>query len=176
MQLFSCPTYERMAQTLTAHTGIERGQFLIDRFANHEIYAVLNSPVVGQRCVVLGSILPPDENLLFTLLLCHTLKKEGAADVTALLPYLAYARQDKEEVGKSLGIAWIGELLRASGVDRVVSVDVHSPSVSGFFPIPLLSLSPAPLLAEEIVRLSLHEATIVAPDEGARERCEAVRQ
>ena len=176
MQLFAFPIYEHMAQALLSGTGIERGQFLIDRFLNHELYAVLNTPVAGKSCMVLGAVMPPDENLFSTLLLCHTLKKEGAGHVTALLPYLAYARQDKEEVGHSLGIAWIGELLRASGIENVICIDVHSRSASHFLPLRLLSLSPARLFADEIVRLSLREATIVAPDEGALDRCEAVRQ
>ncbi len=72
--------------------------------------------------------------------------------------------------------AWIGELLRAAGVDDVVTVDLHSRTAHHLFPVPLRSLSPAEIFAGEITRLSLAGATVVAPDEGALDRCEAVRQ
>lgn len=173
MQLFAFRAYEELAQQIVSQT-VGRGQFRIDRFPNQELYAVVDTPVAGQNCVALGSIVPPDENLLSMLLLCHTLKKEGATHVTALLPYLAYARQDREEAGKSRGLAWIGDLLRASGVDAVVTVDVHSQAAHSLLSLPLRSLSPAALFAAEIARLSLREATLVAPDRGALERCQEV--
>lgn len=136
----------------------------------------IDSPVRGRDCLVIGSIAPPDERLATALLLCHTLKKEGAGRVTAFLPYLAYARQDKAEPGRSLALHWIGRLLKASGVDRVACVDVHSRRAFDLLPIPLDSLSPAGLFARQIEKLSLQEATLVAPDEGASERCRRVAE
>ncbi len=175
MVLFTFTAYEPLALGLGS-PGLEPGSFSIRRFPNQELCIELETPPAGRICIILGSVAPPDEWLLSTLLLSHTLKKEGARRVTALLPYLGYSRQDKEEPGKSLGTAWVGELLNTSGVDDVVTVDVHSASVHKLFPIPADSLSPARIFADEIVRLSLTTATLVAPDEGALDRCEAVRQ
>jgi len=156
--------------------GLQRGRFAVSRFANQELHAELETDPAGHACVVLGAVAPPDEHMLATLLLCHTLKKEGARTVTALLPYLGYARHDKAEPRKSRATAWLGALLRASGVDEVVAVDVHSSLVHQLFPIPVRSLSPAVLFARDLRMLPFAEPTIVAPDAGARERCEAVRQ
>lgn len=125
--------------------------------------------------MVLGSIAPPDEQLLSTLLLADTLRKEGAGKLTALLPYLAYSRQDKDKPGESLGTRWVGQLLTAAGFDRVITADVHSRAAQQLFPLPLISLETAPLFADAIKKYRLTGATIVAPDNGAILRARAVQ-
>jgi len=150
------------------------GSSTFARFANGELYVRIESPVDGRVCAVLGSLAPPDEQMLSVLLLAHTLEREGARAVVALLPYLGYARQDRADPGQSLGIAWAGDLLRAAGVDQVLTVDVHSRLAAACLPMPIDTLSPAPLFAEALVRSGLGDLSVVAPDEGALERCEAV--
>lgn len=130
--------------------------------------------VSGQNCMILGSVAPPDEQLLSVMLLAHTLKKEGARRVTGLIPYLAYSRQDKNKAGESLATAWVGALLGTSGIDEILTVDVHSRRDSDLFPIPLTSLSTADLFADAIRQHGLTDAAIVAPDNGAIERCQRV--
>jgi ribose-phosphate pyrophosphokinase len=107
-------------------------------------------------------------------LLAHALRRAEARRVTALLPYLAYARQDRAAPGLSLGLAWVGDLLQASGIDEVVCVDVHSRQAAKVLGLRLTSLSPAALLAGALPRAWRSEVTFVAPDGGAIERCEAV--
>jgi ribose-phosphate pyrophosphokinase len=166
----------RLADALRDLTGLEEGASTIGRFANGELHLELDMAPAERDCLVLGAVAPPDEHLLSTLLLCHTLKKEGARRITALLPYLGYARHDRAEPCRSRAAAWLGEIVRASGVSAVVTIDVHSSLIHELFPIPVLSLSPAPLFAAEIGKLGLSDPVIVAPDEGALERCEAVRR
>lgn len=168
------PPYAEIGSELASSLGIRLGQFSLDRFPNQELHAAIESSVVNEECLILGTIAPPDEQLLSTLLLSHTLKKERARTIIALLPYLAYARDEKQKAGQSLATAWVGALLQASGVDEVITVDVHSSTAQRLFPMPCVSLSPAGLFAQEIKKLSLLTATIVAPDEGARDRCQAV--
>jgi ribose-phosphate pyrophosphokinase len=110
------------------------------------------------------------------MLLAQTLKKEGADKITAVLPYLAYSRQDKNKSGESLGTAWVGALLKSSGIDQVLTVDVHSERDKLLFPIPLISLSTATLFADAVKKYRLTDTTIVAPDNGAISRCEAVKR
>ena len=174
MILFVFPTHASLGSELAPSLGIRLGQFSVDRFPNQEVHAVIQTNVASEECLILGTIAPPDEQLLSTLLLSHTLKKEGARTIIALLPYLAYARDDKQKAGQSVATAWVGALLQASGIDEVITVDVHSSIAQRLFPLPLVSLSPADLFAQEMKRLSLLKATIVAPDEGARDRCQAV--
>jgi ribose-phosphate pyrophosphokinase len=174
--LYTLPVHRPLATALRQLTGIEEQAAAIRRFPNDELHIELETAPSGRSCVVLGAVAPPDEQLLSTLLLSHTLKKEGARTLTALLPYLGYARHDRAEPRKSRAADWLGEVLRASGIDAVASVDIHSPLIHELFPIPVLSLSPDSVFAEEIGRLSLIDPVVVAPDEGARERCEIVRR
>jgi ribose-phosphate pyrophosphokinase len=174
--LYALPVHRRLAAALQELACIERGNSVISRFPNGELHVELDAAPARRDCIVLGAVAPPDEHLLSTLLLSHTLKKEGARRITALLPYLGYARHDRAEPRKSRAAAWLGKVLSASGVSAVVTIDVHSSLIHELFPIPVLSVSAAALFAAEIGKLSLTDPVIVAPDEGALERCEAVRR
>ncbi len=134
----------------------------------------IGEQVAGRACAVWGSLAPPDEQLVSVLALAHTLVREGAQRVVALLPYLGYARQDQAERGQSLGAAWAGDLLRAVGVERVLTLDVHSRRAAACFPMRVDSLSPAPLFADVLMQRGLTDVSVVAPDEGALERSDAV--
>lgn len=173
--LFALPHHEGLAAAIAGSTGIERGRAAVGRFANGELRVTIDTPCAGRRCVVLGATAPPDGDLLVTSLLAHTLGKEGAREIVSVIPYLGYARQDRAEPGKSLGAAWVGKLLAGVGVAAAVTVDLHSALVAPLFAVPLVSLSPAAIFAAALRPLALEDATVVAPDEGARERAEAVR-
>lgn len=151
------------------------GRFRTGRFANGELFIEIETPVKDEDCLILGSVSPPDTQLFSTLLLAHTLRKEGAKQITGVFPYLAYSRQDKNKPRQSLAAAWTGAMLRASGFDKVITLDVHSPEDEQLFPIPLISISTAGIFAAALNRYQLTGATIVAPDKGAIARCEAVR-
>jgi ribose-phosphate pyrophosphokinase len=173
--LFALPHHEPLAAAIACATGIERGRAAVGRFANGELRVTIETPCADRRAVLLGATAPPDSDLLATSLLAHTLAKEGAREIVSVIPYLGYARQDRAEPGKSLGAAWVGRVLAGVGVAGAVTVDVHSARVVEVFAVPLVSLSPAAIFADALRALALDDATVVAPDEGARERAEAVR-
>jgi ribose-phosphate pyrophosphokinase len=175
MILFSFSNYAHIARQLQTIPLLRLGQFTIARYDNQELHAITHEPVSGEHCFILGSIAPPDEQVLSFMLLAHTLKREGAEKLTAILPYLAYSRQDKEKPGESLATAWIGSLLRISGFDQVLTVDVHSERDKQLFPLPLISLSTAGIFGTAIRQQRLTDTTVVAPDNGAIRRCEAVK-
>ena len=176
MVLFSFPAYENIAEQLRAFASVQAGRFTVGRYDNRELHARVEGPVSGEHCLILGTIAPPDECLLSVTLLAETLQKEGADKITAVFPYLAYSRQDKNKPGESLGTAWVGALLKSSGIDQALTVDVHSERDKELFPIPLISLSTAPLFADALKEYRLIDATIVAPDKGAIRRCEDVKR
>lgn len=175
MVIFPFPQFKQYARFLKSLPEYKLGNFQIARFPNQEIYAKISTNVEGKECLILGSITPPDEQLISILFLAHTLKKELAVKITAFLPYLAYARQDKIKKGESLVIAAIGEIFRASHINEVITVDVHSEKVEGLFPLPILNLSPAKIFAQEIKKLKLKNPTFVSPDEGAIKRNEKIK-
>ena len=176
MTLFAFKAFQPMAETLVDAADLTSGSFQALRFENGELHLQIDASVKNEACLILGSISPPDEQMLSAMLLSHTLKKEGARTVTAIFPYLAYARHDKDKPGESLGTAWVGALALASGIDEVITVDMHSDRAKNLFPIPVISLSPAEVFAEALHRAGLIGATIVAPDEGAIARCTAVKR
>lgn len=174
--LFAFPSHEYMLEKLKEIPNFTLGKFSLKQFPNNELHIMLHSHATERECVVLGSIAPPETNLVSYLLLLHTLKKENAYRITAVLPYLAYSRHDKKEYQRSYATAFIGELFSASGADQVITIDVHSQHAKQLFPVPLISLSPAKLFADELKKLNLQHLTVVAPDEGAIKRAEAVRR
>lgn len=168
MLLFAFPEHASLARSLT----LPRGDFTIHHFANQERQIRLNSKVRGQDTVILGRVGPTGENLAAFLLLAHTLAKERAKKITALLPYLDYARQDQDEPGRSLAAAAIGKMLLAVGVDEVITVEVHSPAVAGMFPVPLTSISAEEVFVDLISQELPANFTLVSPDEGGLDRCQ----
>jgi ribose-phosphate pyrophosphokinase len=174
--LFAFQPYEAIGGALRrCMPELRQGSFTVSRFDNGELRVDIATPAASEACLVLGSIAPPDGQMLSALLLIHTLKKEGAGMVTAVFPYLAYARQDKHRAGQSMATPWAGALLAACGTDRLIAVDVHSERSRKMFQVPVVSVSPAELFAAAIRDYGLSGATLVAPDEGAIARCEAVK-
>ena len=167
--------FEYIAARIRDLTAFEYGDFSIDRYRNGELHVSVKGAISGNACSILGSIAPPEEQFVSFTLLAHTLIKEGAARITGILPYLAYTREDKPKPGAGLSAAWAGSLLRASGVDSIMTVDLHSERDKQLFSMPLLSVSPAMLFAATIGDSNWNDATIVAPDNGAVARCEAVK-
>lgn len=148
MILFSFSSCEHIARGLSTIPFLRVVQFAIARYENQELHAAVQCRLSGEHCLVLGSIAPRDEQMLSVIVLAHTIKKGGAGKVSAVLPYLAYSRQDEEKPGEGLGTALIGSLLKGAGSDEVITVDLHSECDMQLLCLPVLSLSTACLFAE----------------------------
>ena len=172
--LFSFPFYEEMTRELLRSSSFLKGDFSCNRFSNQELHLMLKTPVLDKSCIILGSISPPETNLVSFLILAHTLKKEGAKKCIALIPYLAYTRHEHKEVAKSQVTALLGKLFSSSGIDQILTIDIHSQAAIDLFPLPIHSLSPARVFAEELKRISFIPDVIIAPDEGAVDRSKEV--
>jgi ribose-phosphate pyrophosphokinase len=129
----------------------------------------------NKNVIVVQSLYPPtDKHLLQLLLIAHRLSEDGA-DVNAVVPYLAYARQDKQFLqGEVVTLGVVSHLLRSVGIRRVVTVDIHSSEGLGLFSIPIYSVSAIPLLADYVSKkVDLRKPIAIAPDMGASSRVEA---
>ena len=175
MIFFTFPQYEYIGNMLRKSPGSKKGAFAIKRYPNGEMHVTLGTDVRGQECTILGAITPPDEQLLSFLFLADTLKQQGARRVTALIPYLAYARHDKILAKESLGTAWVGGLLERSRIDSITTLSLHSDEDREYIPLPINSISLSEIFTHIITERSLVDSTIVAPDEGAIDRCKAVK-
>jgi ribose-phosphate pyrophosphokinase len=109
------------------------------------------------------------------LLLADASRRAGAARLTPVVPYFGYARQDRRAGGReAVGARLVADLIRASGFERVIAVDVHSPALEGFFSSPLERLSAVPLLVEAVRRSVSDQDVVVAPDLGAAKLAERI--
>jgi len=140
------------------------------RFPDGESYIRFESNLRNEEVVIIQSTGPPqDTNLLQLFLMADTAKEMGARKVVAVVPYLAYSRQDKRFLpGEAFSVKVMAKLLREIGVDQLLTVNVRQ-KVLEEFPFPARSVSAIPLLAEHFRRRGLEGAFALAPDEGAKE-------
>jgi len=167
MIIFSLPLYKYLAIGLAKKSSFKIGNCEFLRFPNREIYIKILENVRGKKCLIIGSSMPPEENLFYTLLLTHTLKKEGAKEVKILIPYLAYSRHEQNESGKSWEMKWLGEVLQISGAKKLITFDLHTFKNKNVFSIPIISLGTVPIVTELIKRIKNTNLTLVAADMGA---------
>jgi ribose-phosphate pyrophosphokinase len=147
---------------------------LIERFPDGELHVAVQASVRGRDVYLLQPTGPPvHDHLLELLLLADACRRAGAARLTAVVPYVGYARQDRRAGGReAVGARLVATLIGASGLQRVVAVDLHSPALEGVFDVPLEHLSAVPLLAEAVRPALADDAVVVAPDLGAAKRAE----
>jgi len=172
MLVFSLEKFNYLARPLLKFLKLEAGKFTMRRFSNGELFLKIKNNAADQECYVFGTFAPPDDNLLTLLLLAHTLNKESAREVIALVPYMGYGRQDKAEKNESFGLALIGELLAASKINKIITVDLHNTKSIPLLKLPVISLKSNILFASALNKDKIKFNSILAPDEGARERCE----
>ncbi|ADO72969.1 ribose-phosphate diphosphokinase [Stigmatella aurantiaca] len=172
--LMSGSSHPALGESIAEMLGVEPGRCVIDRFPDGEHHVEVVEEVRGCDVYLLQPLGPPvDPHLMELLLLVDACRRQGAARVTAVVPYLAYARQDRRETrAEPLGARLLADLIRASGVDRIVVVDLHSPAVEGCFSLPVEHLSAMPLLAENLRHTVTPDSVIVSPDLGAMKRAE----
>jgi len=143
------------------------------RFPDGEMHVEIRTSVRGHDIYLIQPASPPaEEYLLQLLLLADACRRAGAARLTAVMPYVAYARQDRRGTGREpVGARLIADLLATGGFHRVVAVDLHSPALEGVFTLPLEHLTAVPLLAEAIAAPRA-DAVVVSPDLGATKLAE----
>jgi ribose-phosphate pyrophosphokinase len=146
----------------------------IERFPDGEAHVMVEATVRDRDVYLIQPTCPPvDENLIELLFLADACARSGAARVTAVIPYFGYARQDRRARGReSIGARVVSDLIGAVGIDRVIGLDLHSPSIEGFLSVPLEHLSAVPILAAELQESLPQDAVIVAPDLGAAKLAE----
>ena len=149
----------------------------IRKFADGEIYTEINENIRGNSIFIVQSISSPANDNLMELLLCiDALKRSSAKNITAVIPYFGYARQDRKVVPRtSISAKLVSNLIAKAGADRVVTVDLHSGQIQGFFDIPVDNLFATPIFARHIKKkLKKNNIICVAPDVGGTARARAL--
>ena len=149
----------------------------IKKFADGEIYVEINENIRGNSIFILQSVSSPANDNLMELLLCiDALKRSSAKNITAVIPYFGYARQDRKVVPRtSISAKLVSNLITKAGADRVVTVDLHAGQIQGFFDIPVDNLFATPIFARHIKKnIKSKNIICVAPDVGGTERARAL--
>jgi ribose-phosphate pyrophosphokinase len=169
MRLIAGGACERLAEGMAASLDIGLVARELERFPDGEIHVRLEHELRDADSYLVQSTGPPSqEHLAELLLLADAAHRAGAARITAVVPYLAYARQDRRTAtGEPVGLRVVADMLRASHVDRLVVVDPHTPALESVVGVPLEITSAVPLLADAIRSRLDGDAVLVAPDLGA---------
>ena len=149
----------------------------IRKFSDGEIYVEINENIRGNSIFIIQSISSPANDNLMELLLCvDALKRSSAKNITAVIPYFGYARQDRKVVPRtSISAKLVSNLITNAGADRVVTVDLHAGQIQGFFDIPVDNLFATPIFARHVKKkIKSKKIICVAPDVGGTERARAL--
>ena len=149
----------------------------IRKFSDGEIYVEINENIRGNSIFIIQSISSPANDNLMELLLCiDALKRSSAKNITTVIPYFGYARQDRKVVPRtSISAKLVSNLITKAGADRVVTVDLHAGQIQGFFDIPVDNLFTTPIFARHArKKIKSKKIVCVAPDVGGTERARAL--
>jgi ribose-phosphate pyrophosphokinase len=149
----------------------------IRKFSDGEIYIEINENIRGNSIFIIQSISSQANDNLMELLLCiDALKRSSAKNITAVIPYFGYARQDRKVVPRtSISAKLVSNLITKAGADRVVTVDLHAGQIQGFFDIPVDNLFATPIFARHVKKnIKKKNIICVAPDVGGTERARAL--
>jgi ribose-phosphate pyrophosphokinase len=158
-----------LAAAVAGRLGIAPGGCQVDVFPDGELHVEIRDSVRGHDVYLLQATGPPAErHVLELLLLGDACRRAGAARVSAVIPYFAYARQDRRASGReAIGARVVADILGTQDFARVVAVDLHSAALEGFLTAPLEHLSAVPLLAAALRHELPADGVVVAPDAGA---------
>src|SRR5215471_15176444 len=170
MKLLAGNSNRTLAQAVSTHLDVPLTRAQVKRFADNEAWVTIDENVRGEDVFVLQSTsFPANDNLMELLVIIDALKRASARRITAVMPYFGYARQDRKTGGRTpISAKLVANLIERAGADRVLTMDMHSGQIQGFFDIPTDNLLAAPLMAVDVRAhyRDTSEMVIVSPDVG----------
>jgi ribose-phosphate pyrophosphokinase len=172
LKIFSGSSNPDLARNICRHVGIKPGKCEVVKFSNENIKVRILESVRGKDVYVVQSSCPPvNENIMELLIMIDAIKHAKADSITAVLPYYPYARSDKKDEPRiSITARLIADLLETAGADRVMTMNLHSPQIAGFFRIPVDHLLAGKLLCDYYKKAGIDNCVVVAPDAGSAKR------
>jgi len=168
MLLLSGTANRALSEEVAEHLGQPLCHLTIRRFADGEIFVKIDENVRGRDVYIIQSTNPPAENMIELLLLMDAAKRASAARVTAVIPYFAYARQDRKDQPRvAISAKLMANMVSMAGADRVLGMDFHQHQMQGFFDLPVDHLYAAPAMVNHFRQKRLKDPVVVAPDVGS---------
>ncbi len=177
MKLVTGNANRALAEAIADYLKLPLADCTVKRFADQEINVQLHENVRGEDVYVLQSTsTPADGNLMELLILADTLRRSSARRITAVIPYFGYARQDRRATGRTpISAKLVANMIAGAGVHRVMTLDLHTDQIQGFFDIPTDNLYSAPVMARDIKeRYDIGNLMVVSPDVSGVARARAI--
>ena len=176
--IFSLTTSKELAKKVSEKSGIPLGESSVLRFADGEIMARCLSNVKGKICYIIQSTIAPSSDSLFEIFIfTDSLKNAGAKEIVLITPYYGYSRQDRvAQKGEPITAKIVANLLQSCGISQLISVDLHTQQIQGFFSIPVLNLETSDLFGFYFVKrfaelgINHEDVVVVSPDHGSANR------
>ena len=177
MKIVACNSNRPLAEAVSKALGLQLANASVRRFADNEVFVEIHENVRGEDVFVLQSTsFPANDNLIELLITLDALRRASARRITAVIPYFGYARQDRK-VGPRTPISakLVANIITEAGANRVLTMDLHSGQIQGFFDIPVDNLYAAPLFSRDIRdRFHGRDVMIVSPDVGGVARAREI--
>ncbi len=177
LMIFTGNANPKLAEDVARHLNIRLGRATVGRFSDGEVMVEILDHVRGKDVFVLQSTCAPtNDTLMEVLVMVDALKRSSAGRITAAIPYFGYARQDRRPCSARVPITArvVANMLEAAGVSRVLTMDLHSDQIQGFFNIPVDNIYSAPILLGDIWRHNFSDLVVVSPDVGGVVRARAL--
>jgi ribose-phosphate pyrophosphokinase len=177
LQVFSGNAHPALALAIMAELDAPLGRAIVGQWRNEETRVKLEENVRGSDVFIIQSMSSPaDHHLMEMLFMIDAAKRASAERITAVIPYYAYAKQEKKTAGREpISAKLVANLITTAGADRVLTLDLHAPAIEGFFDIPVDHLRAAPLLAQRFRKHGGNGLVAVSPDAGGVARADEFR-
>jgi ribose-phosphate pyrophosphokinase len=170
-KIFSCRTSKGLAQKIATSYGLPLGNVEIIEFSDGEFLPSFEETVRGGRVFLIGSTMPPTENLMEMLMMIDAAKRASAKHITAVIPYFGWARQDRKDKPRvPIGAKMVANLLTAAGATRIMTMDLHADQIQGFFEVPVDHVFASGLFVPHLRAQNISDLTIASPDMGGSKR------
>src|SRR6185369_11439427 len=178
MKIFSGSAHRELAQRICASVGVPLGDATVSSFPDGETYVKINENIRGRDIFIVQPTCPPtNQNIMELLIMVDAARRASASRITAVIPFFGYARQDRKDQPRvPITAKLVANILTASGVDRVLTMDLHAQQVAGFFDIPVDHLFAAPVIIKFLREKNLKDAVVVSPDVGGLKMANAYSQ
>lgn len=175
--LFSGNANPRLAGKMASYLSLPMGKINVGRFSDGEIFVEIEENVRGRDAFIVQSLCSPaNDNLMELIIIADALKRASCERITAVIPYMGYARQDRRSRSSRVPITAkvVAKMIAASGIDRILTVDLHADQIQGFFDMPLDNVYASPVLLGDIWKHSYPNQIVVSPDVGGVVRARAL--
>ena len=175
--LFSGNGNRSLSEAISKKLSLKLGDSKVERFSDGEISVKIEENVRGMDVFLIQPTSPPaHENLMELVIMVDALKRSSASRITAVIPYYGYARQDRRVRSERVPISAkvVADILERSGIDRVLTVELHSEQIQGFFDIPVDNVYGTRIIHDDIIKQKLNDILIVSPDVGGVVRSRAL--